>query len=52
MDSMWYALDAMTQPVVLDRRWDKSINDYRISCIPLVKNKLKHLVCLGNDNAK
>jgi UDP-N-acetylmuramoylalanine--D-glutamate ligase len=51
VDSVWYALDAMNQPVIWIAGGTDKGNDYE-AIMPLVKDKVKHLVCLGLDNAK
>lgn len=51
VNSTWFALESMVRPVIwIVGGLDKG-NDY--SCLkPLVKSKVKAIVCLGNDNAK
>ena len=51
VDSVWYALDAMTKPIVWVVGGQDKGNDYS-SLIPLVKEKVKAIVCLGADNRK
>lgn len=51
VDSVWYALDAMTQPVVWIAGGTDKGNDYT-AISDLVKTKVKHLICLGLDNTK
>ena len=51
VNATFYALDSMTTPVVwLVGGVDKG-NDYR-SLLPLVREKVKAIVCLGLDNSK
>ncbi|MCO6460212.1 MAG: UDP-N-acetylmuramoyl-L-alanine--D-glutamate ligase [Saprospiraceae bacterium] len=51
VDSVWYALEAMTRPVIWIAGGTDKGNDYE-AIKPLVSSKVKHLVCLGLDNAK
>ncbi len=51
VDSVWYALDAMTQPIVWVVGGQDKGNNYS-SLIDLVKEKVKAIVCLGADNRK
>lgn len=51
VDACYYALDAMTTPVVLILGGLDKGNDYS-QIIPLVKEKCRALVYLGADNAK
>ncbi|MDE5639987.1 MAG: UDP-N-acetylmuramoyl-L-alanine--D-glutamate ligase [Odoribacter sp.] len=51
VDSAWYALDSMTAPVVWIAGGTDKGNDYRV-LFPLVKEKVKVLVCMGVDNRK
>ncbi|MGB0929634.1 MAG: UDP-N-acetylmuramoyl-L-alanine--D-glutamate ligase, partial [Chitinophagales bacterium] len=51
VDSVWYALDAMTKPIVWVVGGQDKGNDYS-SLIDLVKEKVKAIVCLGADNRK
>lgn len=51
IDSVWYALDAMTQPIVWVVGGQDKGNDYA-QLMPLVKSKVKAIVCLGLDNSK
>ncbi len=51
VNSTWFALESMTQPVIwIVGGLDKG-NDYS-SLKTLVKNKVKAIVCLGLDNSK
>ena len=51
VDSTWYALDAMTAPVVWIAGGTDKGNDYS-ALFDLVKEKVKVLICMGIDNAK
>lgn len=51
VDSAWYALDSMTTPVVWIAGGTDKGNDYSV-LFPLVKEKVKVLVCMGVDNRK
>ncbi len=51
VDSVYYALGAMTKPVVLIAGGVDKGNDYS-PIFPLVKEKVKALVCMGTDNEK
>ncbi len=51
VDSAWYALDSMTAPVVWIAGGTDKGNDYSV-LLPLVKEKVKVLVCMGVDNRK
>ena len=51
VDSVWYALDAMTQPVIWIAGGTDKGNDYS-AIHELVKTRVKHLICLGVDNQK
>jgi len=51
VDSAWYALDSMTAPVVWIAGGTDKGNDYSV-LFPLVKEKVKALVCMGADNRK
>lgn len=51
VDSVYYALDAMRQPVVWIAGGTDKGNDYSV-LMPLVKKKVKALICLGVDNEK
>ena len=51
VNSAWYALESLhTQVVWIAGGTDKG-NDYE-SLVPLVKEKVKALICLGKDNRK
>ncbi len=51
VNSTWYALDSMRTPVVLILGGKDKGNDYS-EILPLVKEKVKAIVCMGKDNAK
>ena len=51
VDSAWYALECQKRPVVWIAGGTDKGNDYEV-LKPLVKEKVKALVCLGVDNAK
>ncbi|HOI32166.1 MAG: UDP-N-acetylmuramoyl-L-alanine--D-glutamate ligase [Bacteroidales bacterium] len=51
VNATWYALESMDRPVVwIVGGLDKG-NDYN-SLVPLVKQKVKAIICLGADNSK
>lgn len=51
VNSTWYALDSMHSPVVLILGGKDKGNDYS-EILPLVKEKVKAIVCMGKDNSK
>ena len=51
VDSVWYALESMTRPVVWIAGGTDKGNDYT-QLYDLVKDKVKTLVCMGVDNSK
>ena len=51
VDSTWFALDSMTEPVVWIAGGTDKGNDYN-PLFDLVKTKVKALICLGADNTK
>ncbi|MDE6787527.1 MAG: UDP-N-acetylmuramoyl-L-alanine--D-glutamate ligase [Muribaculaceae bacterium] len=51
VNSTWYALDSMRTPVVLILGGKDKGNDYS-EILPLVKEKVKAIVCMGKDNTK
>lgn len=51
VNSTWYALDSMRTPVVLILGGKDKGNDYS-EILPLVKEKVKAIVCMGKDNQK
>ncbi|MGB4961088.1 MAG: UDP-N-acetylmuramoyl-L-alanine--D-glutamate ligase, partial [Saprospiraceae bacterium] len=51
VDSVYYALDAMTKPIIWVAGGTDKGNDYSV-LYPLAKDKVKALICLGLDNEK
>ena len=51
VNSTWYALESMTQPVILILGGVDKGNDYS-TMLDLVKEKVKAIVCMGVDNRK
>lgn len=51
VDSSWYALDSMTNPVIWIAGGTDKGNDYSV-LFDLVKEKVKVLICMGVDNQK
>ena len=51
VNSTWYALECMTAPTVLILGGKDKGNDYT-EIEPLVKEKVKAIVCMGKDNQK
>ena len=51
VNSVWYALECMKTPVVWIAGGIDKGNNYQ-DLLPLVEEKVKHLVCLGKDNSK
>jgi len=51
VNAAWYALDSMNKPVVWICGGVDKGNDYE-ELLPLVKDKVKAIVCLGTDNSK
>ncbi len=51
VDAVWYALESMARPVVWIAGGTDKGNDYG-ALIPLVREKVKALVCMGMDNTK
>ena len=51
VDSAWYALECQTRPVVWIVGGKDKGNDYEV-LKPLVKDKVRAIVCLGVDNTK
>ncbi len=51
VDAVWYALESMTRPVVWIAGGTDKGNDYS-ALIPLVRENVKALVCMGVDNTK
>ena len=51
VDAAWYALECQTRPVVWIVGGTDKGNDYS-SLVPLAKEKVKAIICLGLDNSK
>ncbi len=51
VNSTWYALEEATRPVIWIAGGQDKGNDYTV-LLPLVKAKVKAIICLGIDNAK
>ncbi len=51
VDAAWYALDSQRKPVIWIVGGVDKGNDYS-SLIPLAKEKVKAMICLGKDNTK
>ena len=51
VDSAWYALECQSQPVVWIVGGTDKGNDYS-SLVPLAKEKVKAMICMGLDNGK
>ncbi|MGK0388000.1 MAG: UDP-N-acetylmuramoylalanine--D-glutamate ligase [Maribacter sp.] len=51
VDAAYFALKAMTKPIVWIAGGTDKGNDYE-QIMPLVRNKVKALICLGKDNTK
>ncbi len=51
VNSVWYALESMKSPIIWIAGGIDKGNDYD-ALLPLVKEKVKALICLGNDNSK
>ena len=51
VNSAWFALESMSRPTVWIVGGVDKGNDYD-SLVPLVKDKVKAIVCLGEDNSK
>ena len=51
VNAVWYALESINKPIVWIAGGVDKGNDYE-ELIPLVKDKVKALVCLGVDNTK
>jgi UDP-N-acetylmuramoylalanine--D-glutamate ligase len=51
VDAAWYALECQTRPVVWIVGGTDKGNDYS-SLVPLVKEKVKAIICMGLDNGK
>jgi UDP-N-acetylmuramoylalanine--D-glutamate ligase len=51
INSTWYALESMNKPVILILGGVDKGNDYSLIA-PLIKEKVKAIICLGTDNRK
>ena len=51
VDAAWYALECQSRPVIWIAGGTDKGNDYS-TLVPLVKEKVKALICMGLDNAK
>ena len=51
VDAAWYALECQTNPVIWIAGGTDKGNDYS-TLVPLVKEKVKALICMGIDNTK
>ena len=51
VDAAWYALECQTSPVIWIAGGTDKGNDYS-TLVPLVKEKVKALICMGIDNEK
>ncbi len=51
VDAAWYALECQTSPVIWIAGGTDKGNDYS-TLVPLVKEKVKALICMGVDNDK
>jgi UDP-N-acetylmuramoylalanine--D-glutamate ligase len=51
VNSVWYALESMNKPVIWIAGGVDKGNEYEV-LQPLVKKKVKAIVCLGKDNLK
>ena len=51
VDACWYALESMTRPTILIIGGKDKGNDYS-SLLPLAKEKVKAMICMGLDNSK
>jgi len=51
VNSVWYALDSITEPIVWIVGGQDKGNDYS-ELVELVKSRVKAIVCMGADNAK
>lgn len=51
VDAAWYALECQTSPVIWIAGGTDKGNDYS-TLVPLVKEKVKAMICMGLDNAK
>jgi UDP-N-acetylmuramoylalanine--D-glutamate ligase len=51
VNSTWYALESMDRPVIWIAGGIDKGNDYE-QLMPMVKKKVKAIICLGTDNSK
>ena len=51
VDAAWYALECQSRPVIWIAGGTDKGNDYS-TLVPLVKEKVKAMICMGIDNAK
>ena len=51
VNSVWYALECANAPVIWIAGGIDKGNDYS-TLLPLVREKVKHLICMGKNNAK
>jgi UDP-N-acetylmuramoylalanine--D-glutamate ligase len=51
VNSVWYALECATAPVIWIAGGIDKGNDYS-TLTPLVRDKVKHMICMGKNNAK
>ncbi|MBL0310817.1 MAG: UDP-N-acetylmuramoyl-L-alanine--D-glutamate ligase [Bacteroidetes bacterium] len=51
VNSTWYALESMSKPIIWIAGGIDKGNDYSILS-PIVKSKVKGMICLGEDNTK
>ena len=51
VNSVWYALECATAPVIWIAGGIDKGNDYS-TLAPLVRDKVKHMICMGKNNAK
>ena len=51
VNSVWYALECATAPVIWIAGGIDKGNDYS-TLVPLVRDKVKHMICMGKNNAK
>lgn len=51
VNSTWYALESMSKPIIWIAGGIDKGNDYSV-LEPIVKKKVKGMICLGTDNAK
>ena len=51
VNSVWYALECANAPVIWIAGGIDKGNDYS-TLVPLVRDKVKHMICMGKNNAK